>query len=151
MHLLYNRGDCNSQQTVILCKSIINVIYRGGHVTEELLPQIALPIRTHPRPDLNLLLRSFDGINLEHSEGLDITGRDKYHIGIDLRNRYLDNSSLLEHHRQMDIVIGGNGSLVREALQFLVQSLASVERVDRLISLYGTLSQPSTSNPMSFR
>ena len=151
MHLLYNRGDCNSQQTVILCKSIINVIYRGGHVTEELLPQIALPIRTHPRPDLNLLLRSFDGINLEHSEGLNITGRDKYHIGIDLWNRDLDNSSLFEGHRQMDIIVGGNRSLVRESFQFLVESLPSVERIDGLISLNGTLAQQSTSNPMSFR
>lgn len=139
------------QQTIILRKSIINVVYSGGHVTEELLSQIALRLRIDPIANLNILLRSFDGVNLEHSKGLHITGREQHHIGIDLWNRDLDNSSLFEGHRQMDIIVGGNRSLVRESFQFLVESLPSVERIDGLISLNGTLAQQSTSNPMSFR
>ena len=108
--------DWNDQQTAVLAKNIINVLYSRGNVTEELLPQIALPVRMHPFTNLNIFSRSFHRINLKHSKGLHITKEEHHHIRIDLRNRNLNNSSLLEGHRKMDIIVRGDDSLIGESL-----------------------------------
>ena len=95
----WNNKDWKDQQTTLLAKSIINVFHSRSNVTEELLSQIALPIRMHSFANLYILSRSFNRINLEHSKGLHITKKEHHHIGVDLRNRNLDNSALLEGHR----------------------------------------------------